>query len=133
MAERFKPWQGWLEPGVTLVIAGVLFVVTSHQSRMYSDTETLYRATITRNPACWMAQVNLGNTLYQNTHIPEAMELFKQAVTCVALQRERYEKGRTSKRRKNIGTICGSTLITPRRATIGNALLTVEAQSNSRI
>jgi protein O-mannosyl-transferase len=80
LAERSKRWQGWLEPGVTLVIAGVLFVLTSRQSRMYTDIETLYRATIARNPACWMAQTNLGNILYQANRIPEAMDLFNQAM-----------------------------------------------------
>jgi Flp pilus assembly protein TadD len=79
LVERLKPWRVWLEPGVTLLIAGALFVVTSRQSRMYSDIETLYRTTISRNPACWMAQVNLGNILYQVNRVPEAMELFKQA------------------------------------------------------
>jgi protein O-mannosyl-transferase len=80
LAQRFKRWQSWLEPGVTLVIAGVLFVVTSHQSRMYSDIETLYRTTIARNPACWMAYLNLGNILYQANRIPEAMDLFNHAM-----------------------------------------------------
>jgi tetratricopeptide (TPR) repeat protein len=80
LAERSKRWQALLEPGVTLVIAGVLFVVTSHQSRMYSDIETLYRTTIARNPGCWMAQVNLGNILYKANRIPEAMDLFNQAM-----------------------------------------------------
>jgi len=80
LAERLKRWRAWLEPGVMLVIAGVLFVLTSRQSRMYTDIETLYRATIARNPACWMAQVNLGNILYQTNRIPEAMDLFKQAL-----------------------------------------------------
>jgi tetratricopeptide (TPR) repeat protein len=79
LAERLKRWRAWLEPAVTLVIAALLFVVTSHQSRMYTDIETLYRATIARNPACWMAQVNLGNILYQTNRIPEAMDLFKRA------------------------------------------------------
>src|SRR5437867_4362579 len=46
LAERSKRWRAWLEPGITLVIAGVLFVVTSHQSRIYTDIETLYRTTI---------------------------------------------------------------------------------------
>jgi tetratricopeptide (TPR) repeat protein len=80
LAEGLKRWRAWLEPAVTLVIAGVLFVLTSRQSRMYTDIETLYRATIARNPACWMAQVNLGNILYQTNRIPEAMDLFKQAL-----------------------------------------------------
>src|SRR5436190_6474795 len=80
LAGRLKRWRAWLEPGITLVIAGVLFVVTSHQSRIYTDIETLYRTTIARNPACWMAQVNLGNILYQANRIPEAMDLFNQAM-----------------------------------------------------
>ena len=80
LVERLKGWRAWLEPAVTLVFAGTLFVLTSHQSRMYSDIETLYRTTIARNPACWMAQVNLGNILYKVNRIPEAMELFKQAM-----------------------------------------------------
>ncbi len=102
LAERLKRWRAWLEPGVTLVIGGVLFVVTSHQSRMYTDIETLYRATIARNPACWMAYANLGNILYQTNRIPEAMDLFKQAseikpaVAHYSLGNALIEKGRTS-------------------------------------
>ena len=80
LAGHFKRWQGWLEPGVTLLVAGTLFLLTSHQSRMYSDIETLYRTTIARNPGCWMAHVNLGNILYKANRIPEAMDLFKQAL-----------------------------------------------------
>ena len=80
LAGRTESWQGWLEPGLTLVLGGVLFVLTWQQSRMYTDIETLYRTTITRNPACWMAQVNLGNILYKANRIPEAMELFNQAM-----------------------------------------------------
>jgi tetratricopeptide (TPR) repeat protein len=79
LARKSKRWQGWLEPATTLLLGGVLFVLTWQQSGMYSDIETLYRTTITRNPACWMAQVNLGNILYQANRISEAMDLFKQA------------------------------------------------------
>jgi tetratricopeptide (TPR) repeat protein len=77
---QFKRWQDWLEPGITLLMGGVLFVLTWQQSRMYSDIETLYRTAIARNPACWMAQVNLGNILYKANRIPEAMDLFNQAL-----------------------------------------------------
>jgi tetratricopeptide (TPR) repeat protein len=80
LARQFKSWQGWLEPGITLLLGGALFLITSQQSRMYADIETLYRTTIARNPACWMAQANLGNILYQANRIPEAMDLFNQAL-----------------------------------------------------
>jgi protein O-mannosyl-transferase len=77
---RLKRWQVWLEPGITLPLAGLLFIVTWQQSRMYTDVETLYRTTIARNPSCWMAYCNLGNILYQANRIPEAMDLFKEAL-----------------------------------------------------
>jgi protein O-mannosyl-transferase len=77
---RLQRWQAWLEPGITLPLAGLLFILTWQQSRMYTDIETLYRTTIARNPGCWMAYCNLGNILYQANRIPEAMDLFKQAL-----------------------------------------------------
>ena len=49
-----------------------------------------------------MAQVNLGNILYQANRIPEAMDLFKQAlrikpaVAHYSLGNALIEKGRTS-------------------------------------
>jgi tetratricopeptide (TPR) repeat protein len=99
---RLKRWQPLLEPGITLVLAGILFVLTWQQSRMYTDIETLYRTTIARNPGCWMAQVNLGNILYKMNRIPEAMDLFSQAsrfkpaVAHYSLGNALMEKGRTS-------------------------------------
>src|SRR5437762_7212271 len=80
LARQSKSWQAWLERGTTLLLAGVLFLVTWQQSRMYTDAETLFRTTIARNPGCWMAYNNLGNTLYEANRIPEAMKLFKQAL-----------------------------------------------------
>src|SRR5439155_8672345 len=80
LAGQLKRWQVWLEPGITLLLAGVLFLLTWQQSRMYTDAETLFRTTIARNPGCWMAYNNLGNTLYEANRIPEAMDLFKQAL-----------------------------------------------------
>jgi protein O-mannosyl-transferase len=102
LAGRKESWQAWLEPAITLVLGGVLFVLTWQQSRMYADIETLYRTTIARNPACWMAQVNLGNILYHGNRIPEAMELFNQAsrikpaVAHYSFGNALIDKGRTS-------------------------------------
>ena len=101
LAGQFKRWQAWLEPGVTMLLGGLLFLLTSQQSRMYTDIETLYRTTIARNPACWMAQVNLGNILYQANRIPEAMDFIKQAsrtkpaVAYYSLGNALLKKGRT--------------------------------------
>jgi len=101
LAKRLR-WESWLEPATTLLIGGVLFVLTSHESRAYTDIETLYRTAITRNPDCWMAEVNLGNILYQANRIPEAMDLFKQAertkpaLAHYSLGNSLFNKGRTS-------------------------------------
>ena len=80
LARQSKSWQAWLERGTTLLLAGVLFLVTWQQSRMYTNAETLYQTTVARNPGCWMAYNNLGNIVYQANRIPEAMDLFKQAL-----------------------------------------------------
>jgi protein O-mannosyl-transferase len=80
LAGRLKRWQALLEPATMLLLGGVLFVLTWQQSRMYANAETLYRTTIARNPGCWMAYVNLGDILYQANRIPEAMDLFNQAM-----------------------------------------------------
>jgi tetratricopeptide (TPR) repeat protein len=105
VAGQLKRWRVWLEPAVMLVLGGVLFVLTWQQSRMYNDNETLYRTTIARNPACWMAQVNLGNILDKTNRIPEAMDLYNQALRIkpdvghYSLGNAYLRKGRTSEAR----------------------------------
>jgi tetratricopeptide (TPR) repeat protein len=102
LATRLKSGYAWLEPGVTLVIGGVLFLLTWQQSRMYSNAETLYRTTIAHNPACWLAYDHLVDILYQANRIPEAMNLFKDelrikpAVAHYSLGNALLRKGRTS-------------------------------------
>ena len=101
LAGRTDQYRAWLEPAIILMVGGALFVLTWQQSRMYTDIETLYRMTIERNPACWMAQVNLGNILYRENRIPEAMELFNQAsrikpaVAHYSIGNALIQKGRT--------------------------------------
>jgi len=102
LATRLKSGYAWLEPGVTLVIGGVLFLLTWQQSRMYNNAETLYRTTIAHNPACWLAYDHLVDILYQTNRIPEAMNLFKDelrikpAVAHYSLGNALLRKGRTS-------------------------------------
>ena len=102
LATRLKSGYAWLEPGVTLVIGGVLFLLTWQQSRMYNNAETLYRTTIAHNPACWLAYDHLVDILYQANRIPEATNLFKDelrikpAVAHYSLGNALLRKGRTS-------------------------------------
>jgi len=48
-----------------ILLLAVLAVLTWKQSGIYRDSETLYRETLARNPASWLAHNNLGNILLQ--------------------------------------------------------------------
>src|SRR5258706_114250 len=56
-----------------VALVGILGVLTWRQSASYRDAETLYRDTISRNPECWMAHVNLGTELADQKRLPEAI------------------------------------------------------------
>jgi len=69
-----------LEPALGGVLLLTLGVLTWRQCAMYQDVETLYRTTIARNPACWMAHYNLGLVLAHSGRVPQAMEEYEQAL-----------------------------------------------------
>ena len=60
-------------------VAGLAWL-TFRQCAMYSDAETLWRTTIARNPACWMAYENLGGVLMRDNRLDEAREQFRKAL-----------------------------------------------------
>lgn len=66
---------------VPVIIPLMFAILTWRQSAIYRDPETLYRETITRNPAAWMAHNNLANVL---AHLPggseEALREYQTAV-----------------------------------------------------
>jgi len=64
--------------GVALVF--VLAGLSWQQSRMYADSETLYRTTIDRNPECWLAHNNLGIALMEHGQEAEAMAEYHAAL-----------------------------------------------------
>jgi len=49
--------------GLGALLLAVLALSANRQSQIYHDEETLYRATLVKNPACWMAHNNLANLL----------------------------------------------------------------------
>jgi protein O-mannosyl-transferase len=57
-----------------------LAVLTSQQSRMYSDLLVLYQITLQRNPVCWMAYNNLGHELDRQGHRQQAIQQYQQAL-----------------------------------------------------
>jgi protein O-mannosyl-transferase len=72
------------EGSSTVVTIGLLLVLgtlTWRQSRVYRDSETLFRATLRENPACWMAENNLGHQMMQDrSRLLEAIGRFERAL-----------------------------------------------------
>jgi tetratricopeptide (TPR) repeat protein len=83
----------------TPVVAALLLslaVLTWRQGAMYFDEKTLWRATLARNPASWMAYVNLGNTFVVEGRPEEAVAHYWKALEVNPSHAEAYYNlGRT--------------------------------------
>ena len=73
-------WPRWVGMAAGMVLVVVLGGLTWRQCRMYTDSETLYRTTIERNPECWMAHNNLGVVLVESGRAREAIEHYEQSL-----------------------------------------------------
>ncbi|MBN1605206.1 MAG: tetratricopeptide repeat protein [Polyangiaceae bacterium] len=69
-----------LKTAAGVMLALVLGALSSRQSRMYSDAETLHRATITRNGNCWVARNELGILMVRAGRTAEALSHFQKAL-----------------------------------------------------
>jgi len=63
--------------GVVLLVLGVL---TWKQARLYADSTTLWQDTLAKNPACWLANNNLGTILANQGQIDDAIGQYQQAL-----------------------------------------------------
>jgi tetratricopeptide (TPR) repeat protein len=68
-----------------LIVGTPLTAATWHESAAFSDAETLYRTTISRNPSAWMAHNNLGRLLLTSSRA----RADDQASTAPAPERQR--------------------------------------------
>ncbi|MEI8374478.1 MAG: tetratricopeptide repeat protein [Planctomycetota bacterium] len=80
LAARGRLDSGWTQGVVGCALAGLLGTLTWQQCGQYADVETLYRETIRRNPACWLAHNNWGNALNGLGRPGEAIPHFQEAV-----------------------------------------------------
>ena len=58
----------------------LLVVLTWRQTAVYHNLVTLYTATLTRNPSCWMAHYNLGIALNKQGDTDGAIVHYRQAL-----------------------------------------------------
>jgi tetratricopeptide (TPR) repeat protein len=69
-----------LEIGVGIALVLLLGMLSRGQCTMYANIETLWRATIARNPGAWMAHTNLGGYLLRHGHADEAVAESREAL-----------------------------------------------------
>ena len=69
-SRRISGMPAWLPPTAASVLLLVLGSLTSAESVMYRDSETLYRETLARNPEAWLAHNNLA---YMLLNVPGAL------------------------------------------------------------
>ena len=74
---RVNPYLGFAPGGAVLLLLGVL---TWRQSLIYADLETLWRDTLAKNPACWMAHNNLGFVLRDTGRTDEAIREYQAVI-----------------------------------------------------
>ncbi len=81
LAKRLNPvrWQRW--SGTALCCVAIAFgVQTWRQSAVYRDEETLWRATLEKNPNAWVAHVKLGDEMVKREQFEEAAEHYLKAL-----------------------------------------------------
>jgi tetratricopeptide (TPR) repeat protein len=82
-ASLLDRWRvAWAATPLAVAISVLLAVLTWQQSHDYTDAETLYRATLRRNPAATMAYINLGILLLERPQprLDEARTYLEEAV-----------------------------------------------------
>ena len=79
LADAFNRGRAIIFSGTLFLIAG-LAALTWRQAVMYGDIEGLWRTTLARNPACWMAHTNLGIELLQKGQIDDSIAHYRAAL-----------------------------------------------------
>jgi tetratricopeptide (TPR) repeat protein len=69
-----------LGTGAAAIALLILGALTWGQARVYRDPVTLWDDTLSKNPLCWLAHNNLGNTLLREGRVPEAIGHYEQAL-----------------------------------------------------
>ena len=74
------PASRWLKTAVCGALLLTLGGLTWRQCGMYANQEILWQTTLQRNPASWMAHVNLGEYLAQQDRLDEAVAQWRAAI-----------------------------------------------------
>lgn len=72
--------SGACAKGAVAAVVFALSFLSFRQCRIYENQETLWRDTLRKNPAAWMAHVNLGNVLVHTGRQDEGLAHFFRAI-----------------------------------------------------
>jgi tetratricopeptide (TPR) repeat protein len=92
----------FFQPALCAALLMTLGTLTWRQCGMYADDETLWQATLARNPDSWLAHNNLGTILRQKGRVDEAIAQYQMALRIMPdnesvhfnLARASYQKGK---------------------------------------
>ena len=70
----------WIGRSAGLAVVACLAVLTFRQSMIYRDLETLWRATISKDPNSWMAYNNLGVVQLEKGNLDNAIDDYRQSL-----------------------------------------------------
>jgi protein O-mannosyl-transferase len=90
---RWNPSRPFIKGVIPVAVLLLLGALSFRQSGMYSDMETFYRRTLAANPACWMAENNLGITLEKQNRLDEALEHYGKSLQIKPTAMEHYNMG----------------------------------------
>jgi tetratricopeptide (TPR) repeat protein len=79
-ARFFRKGKPFLEPLLCAALLLALGTLTWRQSKMYTDTETLWRTSLRRNPNAWLPHYNLGTLMATNGKLDEAVTHLREAI-----------------------------------------------------
>jgi|UniRef100_UPI00404B4873 protein O-mannosyl-transferase len=77
---KLKITSTWGMGSAAVIVLGLLGTQTWRQAHEYQDNITLYRATLAKNPTCWMAAYNLGLELVETGHTQDAIASYEEAL-----------------------------------------------------
>jgi tetratricopeptide (TPR) repeat protein len=66
--------------GIAAIVLAMFAILTWRQCAIYADTQTLWRDTLAKNPAAWLAHNNLGIVLRDQGKISEAIAQYEEAL-----------------------------------------------------
>lgn len=80
LLRRVEEARRRVAPAVAAAVILVLGTITWHQARAYQDAETLWRDTLRKNPAAWIAHNNLGTLLRSDGKLEEAVVHYREVL-----------------------------------------------------